>query len=111
MDCLFCKLIHGEIPSTIVYEDESVIAFNDINPKAPIHQLIIPRQHFATINDITVKDEALVGHMVTTAKHLALEAGVSEKGYRLIFNVNQDAGQEVFHIHLHLLAGKRLPFP
>lgn len=111
MTCLFCKIIAGEIPSTILFEDEHVIAFRDIQPQAPTHCLIIPRQHIATLNDLTMEDTCLVGHMVQTAKILAAKEGISEKGYRLVFNVNEGGGQAVYHIHLHLLGGRAMHWP
>lgn len=111
MDCLFCKIVTGEIPADIVYEDEQVIAFNDINPQAPHHVLIIPRKHIATINDLTDEDTELVGHIFHVAKRIAADLGVAEDGYRCVFNVNSGGGQEVYHIHLHLIAGRALAWP
>ena len=111
MECLFCKIIEREIPSEIIYEDERVLAFSDISPKAPIHKLIIPRKHIATINDIEDADSTLIGEMVQAARKIAIELNIAEDGYRLVFNVNKGAGQEVFHIHLHLLAGRPLIWP
>ena len=105
-DCLFCKIGCGEIPAELVFEDEQVIAFNDINPQAPVHLLIVPREHIGTINELD--DPALVGHMVLTAKKLASDLNINESGYRLIMNCNEQGGQTVFHIHLHLLGGRRL---
>ena len=110
-DCIFCKIIAGEIPSTQVYADETVIAFRDINPVAPTHILIIPRDHIETVNDLTVDDETLVGHLFTTAKQIAEEQGVAESGYRLIINCGPDSRQEVYHIHLHLIGGQRMQHP
>ena len=104
-DCLFCKISNGDIPATIVYEDEKVLAFNDINPKAPHHVLIIPRKHIATVNDLTDDDTELAGQMIQTAKKIARSLGIADNGYRLMFNCNSDGGQEVYHIHLHLLGG------
>lgn len=111
MDCLFCKIIQKEIKAQVVYEDEHVLAFNDINPQAPIHILIIPKKHISTINEVEIEDTALVGHIIQTAKHLAKEQGIEQSGYRLIFNVNSAGGQEVYHIHLHLLGGRQLKWP
>lgn len=111
MDCLFCKIINKEIPADIIYEDEHVIAFNDISPQAPTHALIIPRKHIATLNDIQAEDEALVGHMVKTAATIAKQLGFDENGYRTVFNCNPHGGQTVYHIHLHLLGGKPMGWP
>lgn len=110
-DCIFCKIITGETPANIIYQDDQVIAFDDLYPKAPIHKLIIPRKHIATLNDLTEKDEKLVGHMVYVAKQLAKELKIDKKGYRTLINCNADAGQIIFHIHLHLLGGRRMTWP
>ncbi len=107
-DCLFCKIANHDIPSDIVYEDERVVAFNDINPQAPVHLLIIPRKPISTINDIETADESLVGYLVSVAKKLAEKNDLSEPGYRIVMNCNQQGGQTVFHIHLHLLGGRQL---
>lgn len=107
-DCLFCKIVSGDIPSARVYEDDKVIAFNDINPQAPIHILIIPREHIATTNDLSSEHNALLGHMINTAKQIAHDQGIAEDGYRLIFNCNEQGGQTVYHIHLHLMGGRQL---
>jgi histidine triad (HIT) family protein len=108
MDCLFCKIINREIPATIRYEDDEIIAFDDINPQAPFHFLVIPKKHISTLNDITLEDTELVGKLVKTASTLAKEVGIAENGYRTVFNCNGDAGQIVYHIHLHMLGGKKL---
>ena len=110
-DCLFCKIAAGEIPAAIVHQDETVVAFKDINPQAPLHVLIIPRRHIATLNDLTPNDDELVGSMFRTAAALAKQHGYHERGYRTVFNANREAGQTVFHIHLHLLAGRGLTWP
>jgi histidine triad (HIT) family protein len=110
-DCLFCKLLAGEIPASIVYEDERVVAFRDINPQAPTHVLVIPRRHIATLNDLGPDDDGLVGELVRRAAAIAKEQGHAERGYRVVFNCNADAGQTVFHIHLHLVAGRKLGWP
>ncbi len=110
-DCLFCRIIDKKIPASIAYEDELVLAFHDIAPQAPVHILIIPKQHLATINDFSSDEQSLLGHMVLTAKQLALKLGVAEDGYRLNFNCNHLAGQSVFHTHLHLLAGRAFHWP
>jgi histidine triad (HIT) family protein len=107
-ETIFRKIINKEIPSDMLYQDDFVTAFRDISPKAPTHILIIPNKLIATANDIEVTDEALIGKLYTVAKNLAIKEGIAESGYRLIMNCNQDGGQEVFHIHLHLLGGKAL---
>ncbi|MFT4633123.1 MAG: histidine triad (HIT) family protein [Candidatus Pseudothioglobus sp.] len=107
-DCLFCKIANKQIPADIVFEDEQVIAFRDISPQAPVHQLIIPKRHITTLNDVTTDDRALLGHMVYRANQLAATEKLSAPGYRLVMNCNQDGGQTVFHIHLHLLGGRQL---
>lgn len=111
MDCLFCKIVAGDIPADIVYESDSALAFRDINPMAPTHVLVIPRKHIATINDITADHEALVGSLYTAAKDIAAAEGVAEDGYRVVMNCNESAGQSVFHIHLHVLGGKPMGWP
>jgi histidine triad (HIT) family protein len=110
-DCLFCRVAAGEIPASIVYEDTRLIAFKDINPQAPTHILVIPRQHIASLNDLGSEDDALVGEMTRRAAAIAKEEGLAERGYRVLFNCNADAGQTVFHIHLHLVGGRRLGWP
>jgi len=107
-ETIFRKIINKEIPSDMLYQDEFVTAFRDISPQAPVHILIIPNKLIATVNDIEVEDEVLIGKLYTVAKKLAKEAGIAESGYRLIMNCNQDGGQEVFHIHLHLVGGQPL---
>jgi histidine triad (HIT) family protein len=110
-DCLFCKIIARDIPGQIVFEDDDLLVFKDINPQAPLHVLIIPRKHIATLNDLTAADDALVGSMFRRAAALAKEHAYSDRGYRTVFNCNREAGQTVFHIHLHLLAGRGLTWP
>jgi histidine triad (HIT) family protein len=110
-DCLFCKVAAGQIPSTIVYEDAKVVAFKDITPQAPTHILVIPRRHIATLNELTAEDDALVGEMTRRAAAIAKDQGLADGGYRVLFNCNADAGQTVFHIHMHLLGGRRLGWP
>ena len=110
-DCLFCKIIAGEIPGSVVYQDDHVVAIKDINPQAPTHILILPRQHIATLNDLTPRDDAIVGEMTRRAAALARERGHADGGYRTVFNCNADAGQTVFHIHLHLLGGRTFRWP
>ena len=111
MDCLFCKIAAGQIPASLVHQDDELIAFKDINPQAPLHVLIIPRRHIPTLNDLTPADDALVGAMFRRAAALAAEHGYAERGYRAVFNCNQAAGQTVFHVHLHVLAGRSLSWP
>lgn len=107
-DCIFCKIIKGDIQGNIVYRDEQATAFRDINPAAPTHILIVPNKHIDSVNMMIVDDEPLIGHLFTTAKTIAAQEGVADGGYRLIMNTNADAGQTVFHIHLHLLGGARM---
>jgi histidine triad (HIT) family protein len=110
-DCLFCKIVAGQIPATIVFQDDHVVAFKDITPRAPTHVLIVPRRHVASLNDLGADDDALVGEMVRAAAAIAKEQGLAERGYRTVFNCNADAGQTVFHIHLHLLGGRTMAWP
>jgi histidine triad (HIT) family protein len=109
--CLFCKIVAGEIPASKVFEDERLIAFNDINPQAPVHVLVVPKAHTSTLNDLDASHDALVGEMVRRAAAIAAERGYAERGYRTVFNCNAEAGQTVFHIHLHVLAGRGLTWP
>ncbi len=111
MNCLFCKIAAGEIPAPVVLDDKEVMAFRDVKPQAPTHLLIIPKKHIATINDTDSNDEQLLGRMIQSAKKLAKTEGLSEAGYRLIFNVNSNGGQVVYHIHLHLLGGRQMMWP
>jgi histidine triad (HIT) family protein len=111
MSCLFCRIVAGEIPSSKVYEDETLIAFRDINPQAPMHVLVVPRQHIATLNDLTAANDGLVGAMVRAAATIAKDHGHDGPGFRTVFNCNAEAGQTVFHLHLHVLGGRRLTWP
>ena len=111
MDCLFCQIANKTIKSDIVFEDDDVVAFNDIDPKAPQHVLIIPRQHIATLNDLNNSHQALIGHMMLTATRLAQQLHIAQPGYRLVMNCNKAGGQAVYHIHLHLLGGRTLTWP
>jgi histidine triad (HIT) family protein len=111
MSCLFCRIIAREIPASIVYEDDRMIAFNDINPQAPTHVLIVPRRHIETLNVLEPGDDQLVGELVRRAAALARERGIADNGYRTIFNTNREAGQTVFHIHMHLLGGRPMGWP
>jgi histidine triad (HIT) family protein len=111
MDCLFCKVAEGAIPATLVFKDEELIAFRDIHPQAPTHMLIIPKQHIPTLNEAQDEDQILLGKMILRAKKLAQTEGLSENGYRLVFNTNSNGGQTVYHIHLHLLGGRQMTWP
>lgn len=111
MDCLFCKIIHGEINASFVYQDEHLVVINDINPQAPLHVLIIPREHIRSLNDLRPNHDVLVGEMIRRAGAIASEKGYGDRGYRTVFNTNREAGQSVWHIHLHLLAGRPLTWP
>ena len=110
-DCLFCRIIAGEIPGSIVYQDDRVVAFNDINPQAPTHVLIVPRRHIPSLDDLSADDDQIVGELVRRAAAIAKDRGISSGGYRTVFNTNRDAGQTVFHIHLHLLGGRSMHWP
>ena len=110
-DCLFCKIVAGDIAADIVFESDTAIAFRDINPQAPTHILIVPRQHIATINDIDDEQQVLVGSLFAAAKSIAADEGLADDGYRVVMNCNEAAGQTVFHIHLHLLGGRTLTWP
>jgi len=110
-DCLFCKIRDGEIPCDKVYEDDDLIAFRDVNPQAPTHVLIIPKKHIATINDLEAEDTTVAGKMTLVARQIAADEGIDEDGYRLVFNCNEGAGQAVFHIHMHVLGGRRMSWP
>lgn len=110
-DCLFCRIINREIPGTIVYEDDRIVAFNDINAQAPTHVLVVPRKHIATLNDLTSDDDQLTGEIVRRAAAIAKERGIATGGYRTVFNTNREAGQTVFHIHLHLIGGRPMHWP
>ena len=110
-DCIFCKIIAHEIPGKIAFEDDLVIAFNDIQPVAPVHILVIPKKHIADMNEIKKQDEALLGHLLLAVKLIAAEQGISEKGYRLIINTGPDSGQVVQHLHAHILGGQKLRHP
>jgi histidine triad (HIT) family protein len=111
MDCIFCKISAGELPATILYRDEQVLAFQDLHPRAPQHTLIIPHKHISTLNDLTEAESSLVGHMVKTASDLAKQQKIADSGYRVVFNCNAGAGQTVFHIHLHILGGRPMEWP
>lgn len=110
-DCIFCKIIAGEIPGDKVYSDDRVTAFRDIHPVAPTHILIVPNRHIASVNELTEADEALAGHLLVTARKLAEQEGIAGDGYRLILNTGKHGGQEVHHLHLHLIGGQRMRHP
>ena len=110
-ECLFCKIVNREINASIVYEDDRVVAFNDINPQGPTHVLVVPRKHIASLNDLQRGDDEIVGEIVRRAAAIAKARGISEGGYRAVFNTNRDAGQTVFHLHLHLIGGRALHWP
>ncbi|MCD6534087.1 MAG: histidine triad nucleotide-binding protein [Deltaproteobacteria bacterium] len=107
-ECLFCKIIKGEIPCDKVYEDETVYAFKDINPKAPVHLLVIPKKHYPTLNDLPDEEMEIIAHIHCVMKKLALEFGVAESGYRVLANINKEGGQVVYHVHYHLIGGRQL---
>lgn len=109
--CLFCRIASGDLPSKMAFEDDEVIAFHDIHPVAPVHVLICPRKHIATLNDVSAEDASLLAHMFEVARKIAEQSGVAQKGYRTTFNVNAEAGQTVFHLHLHVIGGRRLSWP
>ena len=110
-ECLFCRIIVGSAPGTIVYQDQMVTAFRDIHPVAPTHILIVPNAHIASVNELKEEDELVVGHMFRVAKDLARQAGIQDTGYRMIVNTGKNAGQAVFHLHLHLIGGRHMRFP
>ena len=111
MSCLFCRIAAGEIPATKVFEDDAIVAFEDLHPQAPMHVLVVPRAHISTVNDLATGHDALVGAMVRRAAAIAAERGYGASGFRTVFNCNADAGQTVFHIHLHVLGGRPLAWP
>jgi histidine triad (HIT) family protein len=110
-DCLFCKIIERQIPASIVYEDDRVLAFNDINPQAPTHVLVVPKRHIASLDELSAGDDQIVGEVVRRAAAIARERGITASGFRTVFNTNREAGQTVFHIHLHLLGGRTMHWP
>ena len=110
-NCIFCKIIEKKIPANVVFEDENAVAFEDLNPQAPVHTLIVPKRHIADIHSIETSDREVVGHLFLVAKTLASQKGLEKRGYRMVINNGQDAGQTVFHIHLHLLSGRSFSWP
>lgn len=111
MDCLFCKIVNKEIPANILFEDDDVIAFEDIMPQAPVHFLVIPKKHISTLNDIEECDSSMIGKLPIIASKIALKKGVDKSGYRVVMNCNENGGQTVYHIHMHVLAGKQMTWP
>jgi histidine triad (HIT) family protein len=110
-NCIFCRIASGDIPANVVYQDDQVVAFRDLNPQAPTHVLVVPRRHVATLNDLGETDAELVGRMYLAARQIAADEGVAERGYRTVFNCNAEAGQSVFHLHLHVLGGRPMGWP
>ena len=110
-DCLFCNIVNKKIPSELIFEDDRIVAFNDINPQAPIHILIIPKEHFASLNDVPEEKTDILGHILARARQIAQNIGIQESGYRIVLNTERDSGQEVYHIHFHLLGGRRMTWP
>ena len=110
-DCLFCRIANKTIPSSIVYEDDQILAFNDINPQAPTHILLIPKDHFASLNEVPDEKKDLLGQLLLKARQIAEDQGLAQSGYRIVLNTQRDSGQEVFHIHFHLLGGRRMTWP
>lgn len=110
-DCIFCKIVTGDIPSTRVFEDDVCIAFNDLSPQAPHHILIVPREHFDSLDAANKDHQATLGHLLLTAANIARDTGFAQRGYRVVINTNSDGGQTVFHLHVHLLAGRPFVFP
>lgn len=110
-NCIFCRIVRKEIPAKIIYEDEMVLAFEDIAPQAPVHILVIPKKHYSTILDIEEKNTELIGHIFMVARHIASQKGFDSKGFRLVINCNPDGGQTVYHVHFHILAGRQMHWP
>ena len=110
-DCIFCKIIKKEIPASTVYEDERIVAFNDIHPQAPVHILLIPKEHYASLNDIPEEKKDILNHLLLKAREIAREKEIAEKGYRIVINTARESGQEVLHIHFHLLGGRQMTWP
>ncbi len=111
MDCIFCKIAEKKIPSRIIYEDDTSLAFEDINPQAPVHILVIPKRHISTVLELREEDRELIGHLFLVAKKISYEKGIAEKGFRLVINCNKEGGQTIFHLHLHLLGGRSMHWP
>lgn len=111
MECIFCKIAQGLTSTVPIYQDDQIIAFDDLYPRAPVHKLIIPRKHIATLNEVNLEDRELIGHMFYIAKQLASDLGIAEDGYRTLINCNSYGGQAVFHLHLHLIGGRKMQWP
>jgi len=111
MSCIFCKIVNKEIASNIVYEDEKVIAFHDINPQAPYHILVVPKKHISTLLEVTEEDKELIGHIYLVINKIAKDIGFDERGYRVVVNCKEEAGQTIFHLHFHVLAGRTMGWP
>ena len=111
MECIFCKIAKKELPADVIYESDNIIAFKDIKPKAPYHILIIPKKHIPTLDDISEQDQIILGKMFLVARDIARSLGINERGYRTVFNCKSDAGQEVYHLHLHLMGGRKMRWP
>jgi len=110
-DCLFCKIVSGDSPAEVLYQDERAVAFADIRPQAPVHILVIPRKHLSSLDQTSAEDEALLGHLLLVGSRLAREAGIVERGFRTVINTNEDAGQTVYHLHVHIIGGRRMTWP
>ncbi len=110
-DCIFCKIVNKEIPTEFIFEDDHIVAFNDINPQAPVHILLIPRAHYISLNEIPEDKKSILSHILLKARQIAQEKGIAENGYRVVLNTARDSGQEVLHIHFHLLGGRRMHWP
>ncbi len=110
-DCLFCRIARKEAPAAVIFEDERMVAFEDIHPRAPVHTLIIPKEHFSSLAEVAEKDEALLGGLVLRAREIARAKGLADRGYRIVLNTGPDSGQAVFHIHFHLLGGRPMSWP
>lgn len=111
MECIFCKIVEKKMPAKIIHEDDQSVAFEDVNPQAPIHILVVPKKHIPTSLDIKEEDKALIGHLFEVANEVAKDKGIAERGFRLVMNCNAEAGQTIFHIHLHLLGGREMYWP
>jgi histidine triad (HIT) family protein len=111
MNCIFCKIVNKEIASNIVYEDEKVVAFHDINPQAPYHILVVPKKHISTLLEVTEEDKELIGHIYLVINKIAKDLGFDERGYRVVVNCKEEAGQTIFHLHFHILAGRTMGWP
>lgn len=111
MSCLFCEIVAGRIPARVAYQDEDVIAFHDIDPQGPVHILVVPKRHVTSLLELGPEDDVMMGSLVRRARDLAQETGLAERGFRLVFNCGEDAGYSVYHIHLHLVGGRKLGWP